>query len=296
MLGLVALGLLLAPCSGLLPRGLAASPRAPAARFERRSVQMNLFDRFTRVAKANLNNILQNMEDPEKVLTQAVEDIQKDLVAIRQSYAEVMATQKRMQRQQAQADGLADEWFKRAQLALEAGDDELAREALTRKQQQVDASLVLADQIALQTQSLSKLYDGMSALESKINEARATKDNYIARARTAKSQTKVNDMLSAVTGGTSMDAFERMKEKVEMLETQAEVAGQLTAGAATPSMEAKFKQLEMGSAVDDELSRMKRQLSPGESSPEKSLPAPSSAAVDDEMAKLKQQVQDDKKD
>jgi len=236
------------------------------------------------------------MEDPEKVLTQAVEDIQKDLVAIRQSYAEVMATQKRMQRQQAQADGLADEWFKRAQLALEAGDDELAREALTRKQQQVDASLVLADQIALQTQSLSKLYDGMSALESKINEARATKDNYIARARTAKSQTKVNDMLSAVTGGTSMDAFERMKEKVEMLETQAEVAGQLTAGAATPSMEAKFKQLEMGSAVDDELSRMKRQLSPGESSPEKSLPAPSSAAVDDEMAKLKQQVQDDKKD
>lgn len=88
---------------------------------------MNLFDRFSRVAKANLNNVLQRWEDPEKVLSQAVEDMQKDLVKIRQSYAEVMATQKRMQRQKEQAEGLASEWYRRAQLALEKGDEELVR-------------------------------------------------------------------------------------------------------------------------------------------------------------------------
>ena len=60
---------------------------------------MNFFDRFKRVAEANINNVLGKMEDPEKVLNQAVEDLQKDLVTIRQSYAEVMATQKRQQRQ-----------------------------------------------------------------------------------------------------------------------------------------------------------------------------------------------------
>lgn len=88
-------------------------------------MHMNLFDRFSRVAKANLNNVLQRWEDPEKVLSQAVEDMQKDLVKIRQSYAEVMATQKRMQRQKEQAEGLANEWYRRAQLALEKGDEEL---------------------------------------------------------------------------------------------------------------------------------------------------------------------------
>merc|ERR1712159_78351 len=112
-------------------------------------------------------------EDPEKVLNQAVEDLQKDLVTIRQSYAEVMATQKRQQRQKDQADQLADEWYRRAQLALEKGDDELAREALSRKQQQFDASTSLDEQIAIQSDSLSKLYDSMTALESKISEARS---------------------------------------------------------------------------------------------------------------------------
>jgi len=56
---------------------------------------MNLADRFFRVVKANINSVLQNLEDPEKILEQAVEDMQKDLIKIRQSYAEVSATQKR---------------------------------------------------------------------------------------------------------------------------------------------------------------------------------------------------------
>lgn len=274
-----------APAARRLPTAARPARRPPSA------LHMNMFDRFKRVAEANINNVLGKMEDPEKVLSQAVEDLQKDLVTIRQSYAEVMATQKRMQRQKDQADQLADEWYRRAQLALEKGDDELAREALSRKQQQADASAGLDDQIALQSDSLSKLYDSMTALESKITEARSMKDQYIARARTAKTATKVNDMLSSVSGTTSMDAFERMKEKVEMLETQAEVSGQLQFGAGTADMESRFKELEAGSNVDDELAKMKRQLAAPEADappPAKALPStPADAAVEDELAKLK---------
>lgn len=248
-------------------------------------MSMNLFDRFARVAKANLNNLAGKLEDPEKVLDQALQDLQKDLVTIRQSYAEVMATQKRMERQKDQAESLAEEWYKRAQLALEKDDEELAREALSRKQQQVDAATNLEEQIRIQSDSLAKLYEGMSQLETKITEAKAQKDNFVARARAAKTTTKVNDMLSSVSGSTSMDAFERMKEKVEMLETQAEVAGQLGPGSSPPGMEDRFKALEAGSAVDDELAAMKKSLAPG--GPEtKALPEPS-AAVEDELAKLK---------
>ena len=128
--------LLAAAASAFAPR---PGVLKPAPRLRRCQLHMSMFDRFKRVAEANINNVLGKMEDPEKVLNQAVEDLQKDLVTIRQSYAEVMATQKRQQRQKDQADQLADEWYRRAQLALEKSDDELAREALSRKQQQVDA-------------------------------------------------------------------------------------------------------------------------------------------------------------
>jgi hypothetical protein len=98
------------------------------------SLKMNLADRFFRVVKSNVNSILGGLEDPEKILEQAVNDMQNDLVKIRQSYAEISATQKRMEKQKEQASNLADEWYKRAQLALSKNDDELAREALSRRQ------------------------------------------------------------------------------------------------------------------------------------------------------------------
>lgn len=179
------------------------------------------------------------------------------------------------------------EWLRRAQLAVENQDDELAREALERKGQQADEIKNLETQINIQGESLNKLYNSMQELEGKIAEAKSTKDQFIARARTAKTATKVNDMLSSVSGTTSMDVFERMKDKVEMLETQAEVSGQLAAGSSpSTDTEAKFKALEKGSRVDDELEQMKRQLGPGPTLQEAPL---ADAALDAEFAKLKQQ-------
>ena len=110
---------------------------------------MNLFDRFSRVAKSNLNNVLKTLEDPEKIMNQAVEDMQADLVKVRQSYAEITATQRRLLKQKEQADALAEDWYKRAQLALSKGEESLAKEALTRRQQQVEQVANLQDQIAV---------------------------------------------------------------------------------------------------------------------------------------------------
>jgi len=255
------------------------------------SLNMNLFDRFSRVAKSNINNVLKNLEDPEKILNQAVEDMQGDLVKIRQSYAEVTASQRRLLKQKEQADAVADDWYQRAQLALQKGNDELAREALTRRQQQVDAASALQSQIDTQNASIDKLYEGMQQLESSIMEAKAKKEQMIARARTAESTQKVNDMLSGVSGTTSMDAFKRMEDKVEALEASAEVSaemgslnGGLLPGSADSNLEKEFKLLEAGNAVDDELAKMKGLLS-GSSDDAKSDKKKSS--VDDELEKLK---------
>merc|ERR1719469_417525 len=205
---------------------------------------MNLFDRFSRVAKSNLNNILKTLEDPEKIMTQAVEDMQGDLVKVRQSYAEVTATQRRLLKQKEQADSLANDWKARAQLALQKNNEELAREALTRRQQQVDASTDLQTQIDVQVSSIDKLYEGMQMLEGKIQEARSKKEQMVARARTAQSTQKVNDMLSGVTGKTSMDAFTRMEEKLEAsAEVSAEMGslgGNMLPGSDGAGIEAQF--------------------------------------------------------
>lgn len=251
------------------------------------------------MAKSNLNNVLKTLEDPEKIMNQAVEDMQTDLVKIRQSYAEVTASQRRFVKQKEQADAMGDDWYKRAQLALEKGNDDLAREALTRRQQQIDAAADLQTQIDMQNASIDKLYEGMQVLESKIMESRAKKEQMVARARTAQSTQKVNDMLGGVTGKTSMDAFNRMEEKVEALEAAAEVSAEMGSlggnalpGSAEGSLEKQFKMLESGSSVDDELSNMKKML--GGSSDAGSSDAgtsassaPASQSMDDELEQLK---------
>ena len=242
--------------------------------------QANLADRFFRVVKANVNNLITKMEDPEKVLEQAVDDMQKDLIKIRQSYAEVSATQKRMERQKESADGLSEQWYKRAQLALEKGDEELAREALARRQQQLDVSNSLKDQMNVQSDAIEKLFQGMQQLEAKIMEAKSKKDQMVARARTAKTTQQVNDMLSSMTGNTSMDAFDKMTEKVEMLESKAEIAGQL-AGTEIKSTESQFKMLTENAAIDDELQKMKGLIG----TDEKNDPN-----VDDELEKLRKDL------
>lgn len=262
-------------------------------------LQMNLFDRFSRVAKANLNGILQNLEDPEKIMTQALEDMQGDLVKIRQSYAEVTATQRRLLKQKEQADAVSQDWFKRAQLALEKGNDGLAKEALTRRQTASEEADTLQNQIDVQASSIDKLYEGMQMIEKKIMEAKSKKEQMVARARTAQSTQKVNDMLGGVTGKTSMDAFTRMEDKVEALEAAAEVSQEMGRMGELPGstdIERQFKMLEATSSVDDELEQMKKNLLSAAPSADAGGAASGSASssankgVDDELEKLKREA------
>jgi phage shock protein A len=107
----------------------------------------------------------------------------------------------------------------------------------------------------------------MQELETKMSEAKAKKDQLVARARVAKTTANVNDMLSGVgTGQSAMAAFDRMSEKVETLEAEADVSKQMAAangsGTKALGMEEKFKALEQSSSVDDELESLRRSMLP----------------------------------
>lgn len=229
---------------------------------------MNIFDRFYRVVTSNINSVLRRLEDPEKVIEQAVVDMQNDLIRVRQSYAEITATLRRMEKQKESVLLNAAEWYRRAQLALEKGDEDLAREALSRRQVILDNVETTSKSLQSQGAAVQKLYASMMALETKISEAKRTKQSMIARARTAKTTVSVNDMLSSLGDSSATEAFDRMKEKVESLEVQADVAGELAASTSgtTLGLERRFLELEGSSKVQDELEKLRKQLPSSSSS------------------------------
>ncbi len=222
---------------------------------------MGLFDRISRVVRANVSSLVNQAEDPEKVLEQTVVDMQEDLIQLRQAVAQAIATQKRSERQQAQAQSLADDWQQRAQVALQKGDETLAREALARRQSYADNAQGLKAQLGQQTQIIAKLKQNMAELESKISEARTKKDMYIARARAAKASQGLNESLGRVSTSNALGAFERMEERVHQLEAEADAIAELSSG---DDVEKQFAALESGSNIDQQLAAMKQNLLEGD--------------------------------
>lgn len=217
---------------------------------------MGLFQRIMRVIRSQINSLVSKAEDPEKILEQTVIDMQEDLIQVRQAVAQAIATQKRTERQYDQAQSTADEWYKRAQLALQKGDDHLAKEALTRRKSYQQTANSLKAQIEGQRDIVDQLKKNMRSLEGKISEAKTKKDLYIARARSAKASEKLSEMLGSLNTNNAMSAFERMEEKVMELEARSEAIASL----GSDDLEKQFSSLESVNDVDDELAAMKQQL------------------------------------
>lgn len=233
---------------------------------------MGLVDRILRIIRASLNELIGQTEDPEKILEQAVEDMQQDLIQLRQAVAGAIASQKRTERQASQNQTLAQDWYNKAQLALSKGDDNLAKEALTRRKFYQETAKALQTQLSEQTNLVTKLRENMRTVESKISEAKTKKDLYIARARSAHASQKINEMLGNVGTGSAMKAFEKMEEKVLELEAQSEALQELGGD----QLEKKYAALEAGNDIDAELAAMKTKLMTGHESAK--LPSPKSVS------------------
>ncbi|CBI24644.3 hypothetical protein VitviT2T_007554 [Vitis vinifera] len=217
---------------------------------------MSLLDRFARVVKSYANAIISSMEDPEKILEQTVLEMNDDLIKMRQATAQVLASQKRLENKYKAAQQASEDWYRKAQFALEKGDEDLAREALKRRKSYADNASALKAQFDQQKNVIENLVSNTQLLESKIQEAKSKKDTLKARAQSAKTASKVNEMLGNVNTSNALAAFEKMEEKVLTMESQAEALGQLT----SDELDGKFASLE-SSSVDDDLANLKKELS-----------------------------------
>lgn len=206
---------------------------------------MGLFDRISRVVRSNLNSVVSKAEDPEQVLEQTVQEMQADLLQLRQAVAQAIATSKRSERQLHQSQSLANQSQERAQLALQQGNEDLARDALVRRRSYTEAVKVITAQLAQQNAVVTKLKQSMTGLETKIAEAKTRKDLFIARARAAQASQNLQETLGRVNSRNPLNAFDRMEERVQQLEAQAEVMAELS----SDDLEQQFAALEKGSEV-----------------------------------------------
>ena len=220
---------------------------------------MGFFDRLSRLVRSNANAAVSSMEDPVKILDQSVVDMQADLVKLRQAVAMAIASQKRLRNQAEQSEAQARTWYERAELALKKGEDDLAREALTRRKTFQETATSLSSQVKGQDAQVETLKKSLVALEGKIAEARTKKDMLKARAQAAQAQQQLQNAVGTLGTNSAMAAFERMEDKVEAMEASSQAAAEL-AGA---DLESQFMALEGGNDVDDELASLRQQLAGG---------------------------------
>ncbi|NJK47204.1 PspA/IM30 family protein [Candidatus Gracilibacteria bacterium] len=201
---------------------------------------MGWLNRVGRVVRAQINSLISEAEDPEKILEKAVMDMEQELIAMRRALAEAIATQKSTERIVANYQQAAQKWYDRAQLSLHSGNEASAREALMQRQSYQQQAQSLQAQLEEQSKIGSNLKKDLRTLEQKYSEAKAKKNLYIARLRSAQAQQKMHEIAGNLNGASPSSIFERIETKILELEAESE----LTGASGRDSLEEKFIAIE----------------------------------------------------
>jgi phage shock protein A len=214
---------------------------------------MGVFERIRTVLKANINALISRAENPEKMLNQLIMDMNENLIEAKKQVAMSIADEKKLERQMLENQSQAGDWEKKAMLAVNAGKDDLAKEALLRKQEYDGYAAQFKKEYDGQHASVEQLKDALRQLQAKIEEANRKKNILIARAKRAEAQKQIQQTMGALGGGSSFDTFDRMAAKVDQLEAEADAQAELAQIGVDQKLEDKFKELESSDSSADKL-------------------------------------------
>jgi phage shock protein A len=214
---------------------------------------MGILDRIRTVLKANINALISKAEDPEKMLNQLIMDMNEQLLEAKKQVAMSIADEKKLERQALENKTQGEDWEKKAMLAVKAGKDDLAKEALLRKQEYDSYASSFQKEFEAQHASVEQLKDALRQLQTKIEEASRKKNLLIARAKRAEAQKQIQQTMGSLAGNSSFDTFDRMAQKVDQIEAEAEAMKELGEVTADQKLEDKFKELESSAAGSDKL-------------------------------------------
>lgn len=214
---------------------------------------MALLERVATLVRANLNDLVDKAEDPEKMIKQVILDMQNQLLQVKTQVAISIADQHLLEKKQKENEHAASEWVRKAELAVDKKQDELARAALERSISYKELAESFTQQVADQKAQVDNLKSALSKLEQKLAEALSKSDLLIAQHRRARALGKATDARASMGDGSKAAAYDRMKRRVQHDEAVASAKADMMA----ENIDDKFAALEKEEAVDKLLAEIK---------------------------------------
>ena len=223
---------------------------------------MGIFGRINDIFKANVNDALDKMEDPEKMIKQMVIEMQEAIAKATSGLATAMAQEKKLERDYNQYKSAAESWEQKAMQALNAGNEDLARKALAKKAEADQQATQYQQMYEQASQTTTKLKGQVDQLKAKLNEARMKESTLIARSQAAKAQKTIAKQVGSFDTGNSFAKFDKWEQKILKNEAEAEAFTELAEGT-NANLDDDFKLLEKNTSVDDDLAKLKAKLNQG---------------------------------
>jgi len=206
---------------------------------------MGILTRIFNLFRATTSDLLDKAEDPEKMIKQMISDLEVQKKKAKEQMTEALALQKRLERDTEKEHQEAEKWEQKAILAVQNEKDDLAKEALTRKNEHLRRALDFEKQLEMHQNNADSLKESYQTMEDKIDEIKRKQGLLSVKQKQAEAQEKIYKTIEGL-GDTSgiMDTIERAEEKVENLQARAEAYQEISMESDQESLEKKFKELE----------------------------------------------------
>lgn len=224
---------------------------------------MGILTRIFNLFRATTSDLLDKAEDPEKMIKQMISDLEAQKKKAKEQMTEALALQKRLERDTEKEHQEAEKWEQKAILAVQNEKDDLAKEALTRKNEHLRRALDFEKQLEMHQNNADSLKESYQTMEDKIDEIKRKQGLLSVKQKQAEAQEKIYKTIEGL-GDTSgiMDTIERAEEKVENLQARAEAYQEISMESDQESLEKKFKELEHESPdMEMELLELKKRAS-----------------------------------
>ncbi len=210
---------------------------------------MGIFDRLSTLIKSNINDLISSAENPEKMLNQILVDMRSQLAKAKQQVAAAIADERRLRDQVDAEYRQAQDWERRAMLAVQEGRDDLAKQALIRHNEYVSHAQQLEATWRAHQAETEKLKASLRDLNDKIEEAKRKKNLLIARQKRAEAQKRIQETMSAMSEKSAFEAFARMEAKIEDNERRMLASAEIDEEVSGDRLAKDFKALESGAAA-----------------------------------------------
>ncbi|HTS58264.1 MAG TPA: PspA/IM30 family protein [Terriglobales bacterium] len=214
---------------------------------------MALLERVSTLVRANLNDLIDKAEHPEKMIKQVILDMQNQLLQVKTQVAIAIADQHLLERKQQENEAKVAEWMRKAELAVDKKQDDLARASLQRSESYRELSEGCTRQITDQKAQVDNLKTALRQLQQKLAEAQGKADLLVAQHRRARAVGKASEARMAGGNGSSSAAFDRMKHKV----AQEEAISHAKSEVAAEDIEGRLAELEKQDRIEQLLTELK---------------------------------------